>query len=101
MVCLDRLCLQCFQRRIEVGKPPVVHRLKSALISLAFIGLEVVGHLVVELPAALADRLDLPEAPQLRRCGGRIARGEVGHRLAEQLPIPDAKGGQQLQGGPF
>ncbi|MFN7678488.1 MAG: hypothetical protein ACK5QW_07840 [Cyanobacteriota bacterium] len=56
--CLDRLGLQCFQRPIEVGKSPAVHSLKGALISLAFIGLKMVGHLVMELPAALADRLD-------------------------------------------
>ena len=101
IVCLDRFGLQPFQRPIEVGKAPAVHRLKSALIPLAFIDLQVVGHLVVELPAARADRLDRPEAPQLRHSRGRVARGEVGHCLAEQLPIPDAKGGQQLQGGPL
>jgi hypothetical protein len=78
-----------------------VYRLKSALISLVFIGLQVVGHFVVELPAALADRLDRPEAPQLRRTSGRVARHKMGNRLAEQLPIPVAKGSQQLQGGPL
>ena len=101
IVCLDRFGLQPFQRPIEVGKAPAVHRFKGAWIPLALIDLQVVGHLVVELPAARADRLDRPEPPQLRHSRGRVTRRKMGHRLAEQLPIPDTKGGQQLQGGPL